>query len=64
VHLPDVVLQVKGRGEVGLAVVSGTNQNGLMGRVDPFVPPQSSRFLKLLLARLACERGYKTLFFN
>lgn len=56
VHLADVVLQVKGRGEVGLAVVPGANQHGLMGRVDPFVPPQSVRFLKHLLTHLACER--------
>lgn len=59
-HLADVVLQVKGRGKVGLAVVPGTNQHGLMGSVDPFVPPQSVRFLKHLLARLACERGCNT----
>lgn len=45
VHLVDVVLQVKGRREVGLAGLLGTNQHGLMGSVDPFVLPQSFCFL-------------------
>lgn len=52
-HLADVVLQVKGRREVGLAVVPGTDQHGLMGSVDPFVSPQRIRFLKHLLAHFA-----------
>lgn len=60
VHLADVVLQVKGRREVGLAVVPRANQHRLMGSVDPFVPPQSIRFLKHLLTHLACECGYNT----
>ncbi len=60
VHLADVVLQVKGGREVGLAVVPRTNQHRLMGSVDPFVPSQSIRFLKHLLAHLARERGYNT----
>lgn len=56
VHLADVVLQVKGRGEVGLAVLPRANQHGLMGSVDPFVPPQRLRFLEHLLAHLARKR--------
>lgn len=60
VHLANVVLQVKGCGEVGLAVVSGTNQHRLMGGMDPFVPPQSVCFLEHLLTCLACECGYIT----
>lgn len=56
-HLADVVLQVKGRREVGLAVVPRTNQYGLMGGVDPSVPPQTIHFLKHLLAHLAREHG-------
>lgn len=59
-HLADVVLQVKGCREVSLALVPGTNQHGLMGSVDAFVPPQSIRFLKHLLTRLACECGCNT----
>lgn len=62
-HLADVVLQVKGCREVGLAVVPGTNQHRLVGSVDPFVPPQSVSFLKHLLTHLARECGYK-IFFN
>lgn len=57
VHLTDVVLQVKGCREVGLAVVPGTNQHRLMGCMGPFVPPQTFRFLKHLLAHTACECG-------
>ena len=53
VHLADVVLQVKGCGEVRLAVVPGTDQHGLMGSVDPLVPPQSIRLLERLLAHSA-----------
>lgn len=60
VHLADVVLQVKGGREVGLAVVPRTNQHRLMGSVDPFVPSQSIRFLEHLLTHLARERGCNT----
>lgn len=56
VHLPDVVLQVEGRGEVGLAVVPGANQDRLVGRVGPFVPPQCVRFLERLLTHFAFKR--------
>lgn len=55
VHFANVMLQVKGRREVGLAVVPGTHQHRLMGSVDPFVPPQSIQFLKHLLTHLACK---------
>lgn len=51
-HLADVVLQVEGRGEVGLAVISRANQHWLMGSVDPLVPAQRIPFLKRLLTGL------------
>lgn len=57
VNFADVVLQVEGRGEIGLAVVSGAHQHGLQGRVFPFVLPKSVRLLELLLAHGARERG-------
>lgn len=57
-HLADVVLQVKGCREVGLAVISRANQDWFVGSVDPFVTPQSFRFFEHLLACLACECGY------
>lgn len=53
VNLANVVLQVEGGGEVGLAVLLGTDQHRLVGRMDPFVPPQRIHFLKLLLADFA-----------
>lgn len=56
-HLADVVLQVKGCGEVGLTVFLGANQHGLLGSVDALVPTQQIRFLEHLLACPACKRG-------
>lgn len=58
-HLADVVLQIEGCREVGLAVIPGTNQHRLMGSVNPFVAPQSILFLKHLLTHLACKCGFK-----
>lgn len=60
VHFADVVLQVKCCREVGLAVIPGTNQHRLMGSMDPFVAPQSIRFLEHLLTHLACKCSYDT----
>lgn len=60
VHFADVMLQVKCCREVGLAVIPGTNQHRLMGSMDPFVPPQSIRFLEHLLTHLACKCSYDT----
>lgn len=57
VHFADVVLQAKGCGEIGLAVVSGTRQHGLQGRVFPFVLPKSIRLLEHLLAHRARKRS-------
>lgn len=57
-HLADVVLQVKGRREVRLTVISGTNQHGFVGGMDPLVPPQSICFLEHLLTHLACKCSY------
>lgn len=54
-HLTDVVLQVEGCREVGLAVVPGANQHRLMGSVGPFVPPHSICFLEHLLTHLTCK---------
>lgn len=59
-HFADVVLQVKCCREVGLTVILGTNQHRLMGSMDPFVPPQSIRFLEHLLTHLACKCSYDT----
>ena len=64
VNFADVVLQVEGGGEVGLAVVSGTRQHRFMGSVDPFVPPQSVHLLEHLLARAARMCGWKTVGIN
>lgn len=60
-HLADVVLQVEGGGEVGLAVVPRANQHGLVGGVDALVPPQGVHLLELLLTRLACKCGCSTM---
>lgn len=57
VHLADVVLQVKGRGEVGGAVLPGANQHRLLGGVDPLVSTQQVQFREHLLAGAAGERG-------
>lgn len=57
-HLADVVLQVKCGREVSLTVISGTNQHGFVGGMDPLVPPQSICFLEHLLTHLACKRSY------
>lgn len=55
-HLADVVLQVEGGGEVGLAVAAGAHQHGLVRGVGVLVPAQGVGLLELLLACLACER--------
>ena len=57
VNLADVVLQVKGGGEVGLAVLPGTDQDRLVGSMGPLVPPQSFCFRKHLLTHWAHEGG-------
>lgn len=56
-HLADVVLQVKRCGEVGLAVLLGANQHGLLGSVEALVPTQQICLLEHLLARPARKRG-------
>lgn len=53
----DVVLQVEGGGEVGLAVLSGAHQHGLVGGVEALVSAQHVQLLELLLALFAGERG-------
>lgn len=57
VHFADVVLQVKGGGEIRLALVSGAHQHRLQGGVFPFVMPQRVCLLEHLLAHRARERG-------
>lgn len=59
VDLADVVLQVEGGGEVGLAVVPRTHQHRLVGGVEPLVAPHSVHLLELLLADLAGKGGCK-----
>lgn len=56
-HLADVVLQVEGGGEVGLAVAAGAHQHGLVRGVGVLVPAQGVGLLELLLAGLAGECG-------
>lgn len=59
VHLANVVLQVKGCGEIGLAVLSWTHEHWLMGSMALFVSSQRTGFLKDLLAdradKSSCE---------
>lgn len=56
-HLADVVLQVEGGGEVGLAVAAGAHQHRFVRGVSVLVPAQGVGLLKLLLACLACKCG-------
>lgn len=56
-HFANVVLQIEGCGEVGLAVLPRANQHRLVRRVDPLVSPQRIHFLEGLLADVTRERG-------
>lgn len=56
-HLADVVLQVEGGGEVGLAVAAGAHQHRFVRGVSVLVPAQGVGLLELLLACLACKCG-------
>lgn len=58
VHCADVVLQVEGGGEVGLAVRPRTHQHGLVGGVEALVSAQHVTLLKLLVAEFAGERDW------
>lgn len=51
----DVMLQVEGGGEIGLAVLARANQDRLMGGMEALVSAKHVRLLKLLLALFACE---------
>ena len=55
VLLADVVLQVEGGGEVGLAALLRAQQHGLLQRVGALVAPQRVSLLELLLAHGARE---------
>lgn len=57
VHLADVMLQVEGGGEVGLAVAAGAHQHGFVRGVSALVSAQGVGPLELLLACLAREHG-------
>lgn len=57
VGLADVVLQVEGSGEVGLAATAGAQQDRLLQGVGSLVSTQRVHMLKHLLAQLTGECG-------
>lgn len=60
VLLADVVLQVEGGGEVGLAALLWAQQHGLLQGVGAPVAPQGVPLLEVLLAHGARERRWRS----
>ena len=56
-HFADVVLQIEGGGEIGLAAWAWTQQHGLLQGVSSLVSPQSILLVEHLLALFTGECG-------